>query len=60
VDGPKNGTLETVIENLFGFGDNLKLNEKGELLVAIPGTRDSLIDYLNTRPDLRKLLIYLP
>lgn len=60
VDGPKKGDQEYVIENLFGFGDNLKLNEKGELLVAIPATRDELLDYLNSRPDLRKLMIYLP
>jgi sugar lactone lactonase YvrE len=29
VDGPKKGTQDYVIENLFGFGDNLELNEKG-------------------------------
>jgi hypothetical protein len=45
---------------LFGFGDNLELNEKGELLVAIPATRDALLENLNEKPAIRKLLIYLP
>jgi sugar lactone lactonase YvrE len=60
VDGPKNGTQEIIIDNLFGFGDNLKLNEKGELLVAIPATRDDLLDYLTENAYLRKYLMYLP
>jgi sugar lactone lactonase YvrE len=60
VDGPKKGTQEYIIENLFGYGDNLKLNEKGELLVAIPATRDPLLDGLNEKPEIRKLMIYLP
>lgn len=47
VDGPKKGTQENLVENLFGFGDNMKLNEKGELLVAIPATRDEALEYLN-------------
>lgn len=45
---------------MFGFADNLKLNEKGELLVAFPATRDALLDYLNGKPALRKFLLYLP
>ena len=56
----KLGKLEIVTDNLFGYGDNLKLNEKGELLVAIPATRDHFIDLLNDRPALRKLMMYLP
>jgi hypothetical protein len=38
----------------------LKLNEKGELLIALPATRDSLIDFLNDSPRLRHFLMYLP
>lgn len=56
----KLGKLEVVIDNLFGYGDNLKLNEKGELLIAIPATRDPFTDYLNDKPALRKFLMYLP
>lgn len=60
VDGPKKGTQEYLIENLFGYGDNLKLNDKGELYVAFPATRDPLLDHLNDKPEIRKWLIYLP
>lgn len=38
----------------------MKLNEKGELLVAIPSTRDGLLEYLNDKPELRQLIMYLP
>jgi hypothetical protein len=45
---------------LFGFADNLKLNEKGELLIAFPSTRDAFLDFLNGSPAIRKILMYLP
>lgn len=40
LSGPKKGKYEVVVENLPGFPDNIKFNEKGELWVAIPSFRD--------------------
>ena len=54
------GKKQVIIKNIFGYADNLKLNEKGQLLVGIPATRDPLLEPLNEYPQIRKLLLYLP
>jgi hypothetical protein len=41
-------------------GDNLKLNAEGDLLVAVPATRDPFLEHLTERPELRKLFMWLP
>lgn len=51
---------EVLIENLFGYPDNLKLNQKGELLVAIPTTRSFLSEVLLQNPIVRQFALYLP
>jgi hypothetical protein len=60
VDGPRKGQHEIFKDNLFGSADNLRLNEKGELLIAIPATRDAFLDFINGNPTIRKILMYLP
>ena len=54
------GKKTALIQNLFGYADNLKLNQKGQLCVGIPATRDDHLQFLNEHPQIRKLLIYLP
>lgn len=51
---------EVLIDNLFGYPDNLKLNEKGELLVAMPTTRSFLSEVLLRYPIVKQIALYLP
>lgn len=55
-----NSQKQTVIGNLFGYPDNLKLNQQGELYVGIPGVRDPSVEYLFGEPEIRKKLMYVP
>ncbi len=54
------GHRQPLVQNLFGYADNLKLNQRGELCVGIPATRDPFLEFLNQNPLIRKLLLYLP
>lgn len=49
-----------MVSNLVGFPDNLKLAQNGDLLVGFPTIRDSFLTFLDKKPILRKLLIWLP
>ena len=40
--------------------DNLKLTDKGDLLVGIPNVRSQLSEFLDDHPSIRKLMVYLP
>ena len=51
---------ELLIENLFGFPDNLKLNDQGQLLVGIPSTRSAFTEKLLQNPLAKKIAMYLP
>ncbi len=55
-----NPSKKEIINNLFGYPDNLKLNEKGDLYVGIPAVRDPSIEYLNQNPSIRKQFLYVP
>lgn len=54
------GKKEVLIDNLFGFADNLKLNEKGELLVGLPNTRTHMTDTLMQYHLARKISMFIP
>lgn len=60
VEGDRKGQSEILTDNLFGSGDNIKLNADGDLLVAIPAARDPLLEHISESPQLRKLLMWLP
>lgn len=49
-----------MIDNLFGYPDNMKLNDKGELLVGIPTSRSTLTDMLIKYPIVKQIALYLP
>ncbi len=51
---------QLLVDNLFGFPDNLKLTDDGFLTVGIPSVRDKFTDLLNSQVFLRKLMMYLP
>ena len=54
------GTSRILHNNLFGYGDNLKLTEDGDLLVAIFSTRDGLTEFIKNHPTVRKMMMYIP
>ena len=48
------------MDNLFGNADNLKLSDNGDLLIGIVMLRDRLAEFIKDKPQLRKLMMYLP
>jgi secreted PhoX family phosphatase len=51
------GSFNVVIDNLFGYPDNIKIAEDGQLWVAIPTLRDKVTTFMDNHPILRKALI---
>lgn len=49
-----------LVDNLFGFADNLKLNDQGQLLIGLPNTRTSMTDLLMQYPLARKISMFIP
>ena len=49
-----------LVKNLFGYVDNLKLSDNGDLLVSNIITRDFLSEFLKDKPWIRKFLMYFP
>ena len=58
--GPRSGEVDTFIENLPGFPDNVSSNGKGIFWVALPVPRNRPLDVLLPRPFLRRLVAALP
>lgn len=58
--GPRRGTSEVLIENLPGFGDNLKTGLNGRFWLGFAAPRKAIVDRLADKPFLRKVVIRLP
>lgn len=58
--GPRSGEVDTFIENLPGFPDNVSSSGQGIFWVALPVPRNRPLDVLLPRPFLRRLVAALP
>ena len=58
--GPKQGSTEVVIDNLPGFGDNLKTGLNGRFWLGFAAPRKAIVDRLANKPFLRKAVMRLP
>ena len=43
VSGSKKGKTEILLDNIFGFPDNLKWDEQGNLLLGVPAIRENFL-----------------
>ena len=59
-DGPRRGEVETLIDALPGFPDNITRGSDGRYWVALFGPRIALLDQLSGRPFVRKVIQRLP
>ncbi len=59
IAGPRAGRNETFVDNLPGFPDNLSTGD-GVFWLALPSTRDPMLDALMPRPRLRHVVARLP
>lgn len=55
MNGKKKGAVEIVIDNLPGFLDNLKINDKGEIWIATPSLRDAVSTLVNRSTIVRRI-----
>jgi sugar lactone lactonase YvrE len=60
LDGPRQGTSEVLIDNLPGFGDNLKTGLNGRFWLGFAAPRKAIVDRLADKPFLRKVIMRLP
>jgi sugar lactone lactonase YvrE len=60
LEGPDAGTTEVLLENLPGFGDNLKTGYNGRFWLGIAAPRKAIVDQLSDKPRLRKVIMRLP
>ncbi|MEM1263158.1 MAG: SMP-30/gluconolactonase/LRE family protein [Pseudomonadota bacterium] len=58
--GRRQGDVETVLDNLPGFPDNLARTGDGTFWVGLTAPRKALLDNLDDQPFLRKMLARLP
>lgn len=58
--GPRRGTTEILLDNLPGFGDNLKTGLNGRFWLGFAAPRKAIVDRLADRPWLRKVIMRLP
>ena len=58
--GPQKGTTEVLLENLPGFGDNLKTGLNGRFWLGFAAPRNSIVDRYSGQPWVRKLIQRLP
>ncbi len=58
--GPRQGETEILLENLPGFGDNLKTGHNGRFWLGFAAPRKPLVDKLADKPFLRKVIARLP
>lgn len=60
LEGPKKGSTEVVIDNLPGFGDNLKTGLNGRFWLGFAAPRKAIVDQLANKPFLRKAVMRMP
>jgi sugar lactone lactonase YvrE len=60
LDGPDRGATEVLLDNLPGFGDNLKSGLNGRFWLGFAAPRKAIVDRLSGRPWLRKVILRLP
>ena len=60
LEGPSQGTHEVLIDNLPGFGDNLKTGLNGRFWLGFAAPRKAIVDRLADKPVLRKAVMRLP
>ena len=60
LEGPQRGTSEVLIDNLPGFGDNLKTGLNGRFWLGFAAPRKAVVDRLADNPFLRKAVMRLP
>ena len=58
--GPRAGKTDILLENLPGFGDNLKTGQNGRFWLGIAAPRKTIVDDLADKPWLRKVIVRLP
>ena len=58
--GSQRGSTEVLLENLPGFGDNLKTGRNGRFWLGFAAPRKAIVDRLADKPWLRKVIIRLP
>ena len=60
LEGPRQGRTEVLLENLPGFGDNLKTGLNGRFWLGFAAPRKTIVDKLSDKPLLRKMILRLP
>jgi len=58
--GDKIGSVDTIVENLPGFPDNLNRGQNGRYWLGLISPRSELLDTLSAKPFLRKIVQRLP
>jgi len=58
--GPRKGTTEVLLDNLPGFGDNLKRGHNGRFWLGFAAPRKPIVDNNAGRTWVRKILVRLP
>lgn len=58
--GPKAGSTEVLLDNLPGFGDNLRSGLNGRFWLGFAAPRKAIVDKLSDKPWLRKVIMRLP
>lgn len=58
--GPARGRTEVLLDNLPGFGDNLKGGLNGRYWLGLAAPRKAVVDRLADKPWLRKVVMRLP
>ena len=57
IEGPKAGTVETVIANLPGYADNINRSSDGHYWLAIVGMRTPAFDLALRKPGFRRRMV---
>jgi sugar lactone lactonase YvrE len=60
LSGPHAGRVDSLIENLPGFPDNLTLDDDGTLWIGLASRRSAMLDPLLPHPWLRKVVARIP
>ena len=60
IRGPRHGEIDTFIEGLPGYPDNIAYNDSGLFWIALPTQRLETWERLAKRPVLRAMLMRLP